>query len=291
VTGKTLIINWGLRENTLFHYMVVDDRNSLIKEGYLPLNVSKIRVRSLLKGLSKTYGVEKAVVENHIMLSSVKKKVEGYTSADTNGWLRKLRAIDESYNYVKDALSGVPLMTIDSYPDDYMNGFKEPVGRFIEITENGLVKFKNASVKIPKTFLEFASMIFEASVVPSFSILKKAKDDSIVIVRKEDKAVRLEINLLNGDPIIIETDIKDEDLDDKYIYIWMHREFDGNYMASVVMDRTEKAAYKAYRREVMNEMIRWINNYGEVGFIFGLINMPLEKASHYAQKYREKYFK
>lgn len=275
--GKTLIIRWGLNEDILFNYLISSERN-VIKDGFILSKVNADRAIKILRKIIERNKIENLIVENNAFLNSVRAASDGHDVSETSQWGKKLRSIDRIYQSIIGGEIQVPFEVKDFYST--VEKMKCNNGKFIELSSNGTVKFESGKIRLPKSLIYFSAYIYESLMVPGISIVRPAEN----MLRMDDGKFAL---LLDGQrKIVLNADLKDVS---GYIAVWI-RNNKGGADAVVSCGKTYKQALNQHRKAVIREMVKWVNETKQVGFVLGLSKVSHMQAPEYVMKYIEKQF-
>ncbi len=265
---RTAMISWGLSEKELLSYYVFYDR-FLVKSGHMPITKRPESAFRSLKAVFNRYQVEKVIVENNADLSRLKDYSDGFGSSEGSRWEKKLRGIDIIMGMILDGKLGI------SYEIKSLSGGLVPAckfGKFIKLSQEGEAIFEKLSIRVPQRLLRFASEIYETVICTG-----------LMVIARLDKEGRASVRI-GGSDLTVLSPVDDA----KYAAVWL-REKGGSFEAIVSFGSSRQEAISAHRRYVISEMIKWINENGAIGLLFGTARMQVEDAARLAERLRDKH--
>jgi len=303
-----LSIVWGLDEMRLLTYVVIDHSGRIVEDGHLPIDVKLSDLIQELNSIFEKYEIRHVVLENPNKLNQLKKEVDGVRSIKNHGWKKKIKLVNEAFPLVRALLSRkAPLELIESSVDDYTKcpicgsklekGISEEIGLNVELGEFKRIRkrgnvyrvyFEKGYIDVSRELVALAAELYDFLI-----------ENSIVIgpMRTEDLNESPIIPIIEGDNIKLRLELLEED-EPIEIYIGRH-----SYMAqelkkllnsslmvvfrlqirgerlsfSYFWGKSERSAYEHYENMIIRKFIRWINNTGDIGFLFEVISSIVEE--------------
>jgi len=275
VREKTLIIRWGLNEDVLFNYLIASDRE-VVRDGFVLSRVNEDRALKILRKIIEKYKIERLIVENNTFLNNMRVATDGHDVSETKQWGKKLRLIDRIYQDIIGGLVQIPFEVKDFYPVG--EKLKCNNGRFIELDSHGCVKFEKRKLRIPKSLINFSAYVYESFMVPGVSFIRPA--DKLTEIG--DGKISLQLD--GRREIILNAELKPES---RYVAVWVRNTKNGPD-AIISYGRTPGQALRQHRKAVIEEMVKWVNETKEVGFVLGLSRVSHAQAPEYIIKFMEK---
>jgi hypothetical protein len=275
VQEKTLIIRWGLNEDVLFNYLIAYDKE-VMRDGFVLSRVNEEGALKILRKIIEKNKIEKLIVENNAFLNSVRVATDGHDVSETRQWGKKLRSIDKIYQSIIGGQIQIPFEVKDFYSE--REKLKCNHGRFREMDSNGTVKFEMGKVRLPKSLINFSAYIYESFMVQGISFIRPAEKVAII----GDGKIALQLD--GRKKIILNAGL---DPESKYIAVWIRKTENGSD-AIVSYGKTFRQALNQHRKAVIKEMVKWVNETKEVGFVLGLSKVSHAQAPEYAMKFIEK---
>ncbi len=273
--GKTLIIRWGLNEDVLFNYLIASDKE-VIRDGFILSRVNEYKALKILSKIIEKNKIERLIVENNAFLNNVRVATDGHDESETGQWGKKLRSIDRIYQNIISGQIQIPFEVKDFYSE--REKLKCNYGRFLELDSNGTAKFEGGKIRFPKSLINFSAYIYESFIVQGISFIRPAE----LVTRIEGGKIMLQLD--DSRRIIISANIGPES---KYIVAWIRKTKEGSD-AIVSSGKTSKQAFSQHRKAVIKEMVKWINETKNVGFVLGLSKVSHAQAAEYAMRFIEK---
>lgn len=272
---KTLIIRWGLNEDVLFNYLIASDKE-VIRDGFLLSTVNEERALKILRKIIEKYKIERMIVENNAFLNNMRVATDGHDVSETKQWGNKLRLIDRIYQDIIGGQVRVPFEVKDFYPAG--EKLKCNHGRFIALDSKGCVKFEKRKVRLPKSLMYFSAYVYESFMVQGISFIRPAEKLT------EIGGGKISLLLDGRRKIILNAELRPES---KYVAVWVRKTRNGPD-AIVSYGRTPNHALRQHRKAVIEEMVKWVNETKEVGFVLGLSRVSHAQAPEYIMKFMEK---
>ncbi|MGC8568653.1 MAG: hypothetical protein ACP5LW_01430 [Nitrososphaeria archaeon] len=263
--GTYVLISWDTSDSVLLTYYLITDEKVRLSGYYSIKAESRKIVGSILK-MAKKFNAEKIIVQNSLGLSKERVQNNGPGSSDDRKWLAKLRKVDQVFDLLVHHQKEIKCEIVD-----HVKPFNRcSWGKFVRIYESGDIVFENFTLKLPRSFLDYAAYVYESFIVPGITLVKKIDGHSDPFI----ELAGLRINVPHAE------------LPEGYMIAWIKKEEAESIDVDISYGRTRSAALRKHRRGVIRSMIKWINASKNISFITALINLDHNKFNEFVRKHR-----